>query len=207
MSLIMNLLCQKLSLIDFISVLGFIIAVYTFYQTQLKKGKVQIVPGPSINIYYAPGGGSCFYIPIAFINENDKSGKVINVSLRIITPSNKKYRIRWADFVKYNSEIKGYNHLDHARAFSVPGQSVIDKFVWFAWRDNNKQKLKFEIGNYNAELILDNSTVKTFKLKKFPFKFKISEDDFAFLKAEQKKNSGGTRVITLNQYEKENLIE
>lgn len=193
--------------IDIIGVVGLLIATYTFYRTQIQKGNIKIVVGPSIDLYYASDGGSCFYIPTAFINENDNSANVISVSIKITTPKNITHKLRWADFVNYDAKKRGYNHLDHARSFSVPGQTVIDKYIWFVWRPDNSVKFDFDKGIYNCEMILDKSTSETNKLIHFPFKFEIDQISFDFLKNEKLNELSGTRSITLKGYENENIIE
>jgi hypothetical protein len=118
--------------------LGFIIAAYTFIKTQLVKAKVEIIAGPSFSIYYTSDGGTGLYIPIAYINESNRGGKVVSTSIKLHLPKDPlKYTLRWAHFVTYDAKNKGYNHLDESRAFSVPAQSVVDKFIWFVWRSTN----------------------------------------------------------------------
>jgi hypothetical protein len=65
--------------IDLIGTAGLLIAAYTFYRTQIKKAKIEIVSGPTFEVYYLPNGSTGIYLPMAFINEMDVSGKVIIV--------------------------------------------------------------------------------------------------------------------------------
>ncbi len=189
-----------------IGVIGFIIAVYTFYETQIKRAKIEIIVGPNITVYYTQDGGSGIYLPLAFVNEGHKSAKIINIYLQISTPSKKVYKIRWADFVKWNSSERNFNHIDHCRAFSVSGSTVNDKFVWFIWRPQNESNLLFEEGEYKVSILYDNSPNPNNQLKAFDSKFHIDYEDAKFLKSQYDLKETKIRKILINNNEKENEL-
>ncbi len=189
-----------------IGIIGFLIAIYTFYKTQIQDSKLIVVAGPSIKIYYTPDGGTGFYIPLAFINENAKSGKVISVYIRIKTPSNSIYRLRWVDFAYWDANERKYKHTDHVRPFSVAGQSVVDKFVYFIWRQNNEADLIFEEGKYSITVEVDCSTDRNNKLFKFNNRLVLKEDDISFLQTQRRESKTGIRAITFENSKCENEL-
>jgi hypothetical protein len=192
---------------DFLGVAGFIIAAYNFIQTLIKKPKLVLVAGPSFETYYKPDGATGFYIPIAFINEGGKPGKVISLYL-IIKPPNSKttFQMRWNQFVKHDNKNKTFEHLNYVNAFSVSAQTVNDKFVYFLWDATNSQLLQFHEGEYQMEFLLDQST-SSGSNKKFMFLFNISKEDVNFFETDEAKAAGRTRVITIKNYEKENVLK
>lgn len=194
------------SVIDIIGILGFLIATYTFIVTQLIKPRIEIIAGPSFTIYYTSDGGTGIYMPIAYINDSNRAGKMLNTVIHLTLPEKSgRFSLRWADFVSHDAKVKGYNHLDHARAFSVPGQTVIDKFIWFVWRSYNKKPLDFVVGEYILEIEAETSTSKK-RSKVFKYIFKLTEADISFLDLEKALKTNGTRTITFENHSKENTF-
>lgn len=193
-------------IIDTIGILGFLIALYTFVKTQLVKSSIEIVAGPNFSIYYTSDGGTGIYIPIAYINDSDRSGKVLTTSLHLFPPNKAaRFTMRWADFVTHDAKAKGYNHLDHSRAFSVPSQTVIDKFIWFVWRQNNGQPpLEFTAGQYKMEIEIQISKSEK---KTFIHMFTLSAEDISALDLEKQFKSNGTRTVTFENYPRENIFD
>lgn len=111
--------------------LGFLIASFTFYLTQLRSARIRVEVGPEITVYHPKDGGFGMYLPFSFVNNNKRGGSIsrIAVILNKKSETNEAYFFRWADVVKYDSNTKGYDHLDNARAFSVPGESAVSKFI------------------------------------------------------------------------------
>lgn len=195
------------SLIDLLGILGFVIAAYTFIKTQLIKSKIEIIAGPSFTIYYTSDGGTGIYMPIAYINDSDRAGKILNTLIHLTLPQELgRFSMRWADFVSHDAKAKGYNHLDHSRSFSVQGQTVIDKFIWFVWRSYNKKSLDFVPGEYSLEIEIETSISKK-RNKIFKYAFKLTSEDISFLDIEKALKTNGTRTVTFENYNRENTFE
>jgi hypothetical protein len=115
--------------------------------------------------------------------------------------------MRWSQFVRYSQEKSSFDHLDYARAFSVPGQSVVDKFVYFKWIPSaDRPNLVLTTGIYRMQVLLDQSTSAN-KLKVFNSEFELSEADIDFLDNELANKTPGALKITLKNYEPENVMK
>ena len=135
------------------SSVSILVSLYTFYVTQLRRAKLEIVAGPKVTVYYRPESEFCIYVPLSFLNSSYQSGVIHHVDLTVIKPGNKReYQMEWAAFARYNAEINRWLLEEVAHAVVVPGRSSIHKLAWFSWRPPDKASLILEAGEYELKV-------------------------------------------------------
>jgi len=136
-----------------ISIISLLVALITFYLTQLRPPKLMSIGGPFIRTYYADfeyGGSLGLYLPVTIINKSNAAGTVINAGItihRIETP-NQSFFIEWEYFAKLDFENYKWIHDEMAHALAIEGKSSITKLIWFMWQSSSEPKLFLKEGTY-----------------------------------------------------------
>lgn len=187
--------------------IGFLIASLTFYLTQLRSAKIRVEVGPEITVYYPRDGGCGIYLPFSFINDTKRGGSISRISIIITTPSEKNnaFFMRWADIVKHDSNTKGYDHLDNARAFSVPAESAESKFVWFVWRPESRPLFTLTDGKYQMKVAIWEKYSRRPSITS-THSFHVSVEAAERLAERRNSCSAQTEILPLNGYKPENMV-
>lgn len=139
-----------------ISSISLLIAIITFYLTNLRRPRVQCQIGPNLQVYHGDhnaGGSTGFYLPVTFENTSARTGIVSNAGLIVYRRDQpeQQFFMTWKDFAKIDPD-KGWRPEEVAHALAVPGRSTVAKIIWFMWFAESTPKLNLREGAYILDL-------------------------------------------------------
>lgn len=140
-----------------IAIISLLVSAATFYLVHFRKPLLSCRVGPEIRVYYADyefGGSLGLFIPITFINSAARTGTVLNVAVSVLradTPQ-QQYLMQWRHFSKLDVEKDQWIYSESAHAVAVPGNSAVNKIIWFMWVYSSQPKLILQKGAYKLRV-------------------------------------------------------
>lgn len=185
-----------------ISLISLSVSVVTLYLVHLRRPSISCRIGPEILAYYADhnqGGSIGFYVPTTFINSSVRTGSILNLALSVhrVDLPEQRFFMMWRHFTKLDVEKNLWVYSESAHAVAVPGNSAINKMVWFMWFATSKPKFVLEKGSYKLHLHyweLKGSIPKTIE-----HSFFIGDNEFANLDGLRSKQLNSTFKIPLDK--------
>ncbi|MEM8999254.1 MAG: hypothetical protein AAGB24_03235 [Bacteroidota bacterium] len=188
-----------------IASISLVLTLLTFYLTQLRPAKIDILIGPEIRIYYAdyPNNSTGLYIPMSFVNSSASLGTIYKCAISINRNDSKKkrYFMLWREFSKIGGD-GNWTFDSQAHSFAVPGKSSISKTAWYIWLSGSSPKFHFKEGDYSLIVHAWMGTQK--KPKNYSFGFNISSEEESMMNSRLKEESKKTLSIILNKQMGEN---
>src|SRR5262245_33294992 len=139
-----------------ISIISLLIALTTFFLTQLQPARLSSQSGPFIKIYYADfeqGGSFGLYLPVTFINKSTKTGVVLNAAITLCKKDSPEeiFFMHWREFSKLDDKKNQWVFEQMAHAIAVSGKSTVAKVIWFMWNTDSQPKLILREGGYKLD--------------------------------------------------------
>lgn len=185
-----------------ISALSLLIAVLTFYLTNLRRPSVGCQIGPTVQMYHgdhAIGGSTGFYLPVTFENTSARTGIVTNAALicyRRDQPE-QQFFMTWKDFANLDPDTTGWRPDEIAHAIAVPGRSTIAKIIWFMWFADTTPKLYFREGAYILDFCYWTQVSK--KPRHERHEVFVTDETAKALEERRSTNSNTSRILWLDK--------
>jgi hypothetical protein len=135
-----------------LSVLGACLGVASFYLTQLRPPRIQVIAERRVRIGYALQGPAFgVYMPLTFVNRSQRLGVVrkITLVLKARDFDGPAFCIDLSRFVDLDPGKNSYKDIELPHSFAVPGSSSVSKLVKFMWWNDSKPE--FILGNHEYD--------------------------------------------------------
>ncbi len=180
---------------------GLLIAVITFYLTNLRPPSVKCQIGPTLQVYHGDHAGGIstgFYLPVTFENTSARTGIVKNAALIIYRRDQpeQQFFMTWKDFAKLVPD-QGWQPEEIAHAVAVPGRSTVGKFIWFMWFANSSPKLNLREGTYVVDLCYWTHVSKKPRHQKH--EVFVTDETAKILEARRAEGSNTSRILWLDK--------
>jgi len=146
---------QNISLI--LSVLGAFLGVASFYLTQLRPPRIQVIAERRIRIGYALEG-SAFgaYVPLTFVNRSQRLGVVhkITLVLQAREANEPAFCIDLSRFTDLDPGKNSYRDIALPHSFAVPGNSSVSHLVKFMWWNDSKPGFILGTKSYDFTILV-----------------------------------------------------
>ena len=131
-----------------ISIVSIVIALATFYLTQLRGPNLIPSIGPTIKAYHAGEDELVLLVPVTIMNKSSAEGSVERAAVTLYREdtSNQRFFIAWHRFATYRYEVARWVLGDIAHALPIHGDSSLVRLVTFLW--DKREKLYLKAGNY-----------------------------------------------------------
>lgn len=140
-----------------ISLISLLVSAGTLYLVHFRKPSLSCLVGPEIKVYYTDyefGSSLGLIVPITFINSAARTGSIINVAVSILradTPQ-QQFLMLWREFHKLDIEKNQWIYSESAHAIAIPGNSAVNKMIWFLWGSDSHPKLVLTKGAYKLRV-------------------------------------------------------
>lgn len=192
-----------------IAVTSLIMAITTFYLSNLQSAKITSKVGPFIKVYYADydsGGSFGLYIPSVFINTASKVGVILNAAITLNKNDSPEqlYFLQWKEFAKLDVALNKWVYEEMAHAFAITGKSTSTKIVWYMWNSGSQPKLVLREGSYTLSFYFWEKENKAPNCE--THEFHVSEDMVNTLEGYRAQKKSTTFDIRLDREIDENRL-
>lgn len=140
-----------------LSIIGACLGIASFYLTQLRPPRIQVIAERRIRVGYALQGPAFgVHVPLAFVNRSQRTGVVhkITLILRAEDADAPAFCIDLSRFVELDPEKTGYRDVALPHSFAVPGNSSVSHLVKFMWWNDSHPKFILGTQAYTFSILI-----------------------------------------------------
>jgi hypothetical protein len=139
-------------IVSVVSVVAFLVSIFTFYITFLRGAKVSVYPGDAVRIVVsADSHASHFNFMCNLVNKSPKVGTLHRLEVRVLSPKKITCNFVWNLFYKYQRGGESVEKESDIYPVAVP--KMESKLLLVGFQSESKQRFEWPEGRYEFKLI------------------------------------------------------
>jgi hypothetical protein len=139
-------------IVSVVSVVAFLVSIFTFYKSFLQRVKLSMYPGDAVRfVISSDSHASDFYLMCNLVNKSPKVGIVHRLEVRVWGPQNFTCDYTWNLFYKY--QVGGESVEKESDIYPVAVPKRDSKLLLVGFQAEAKQMFKWPEGRYKFKVI------------------------------------------------------